>query len=205
MPSRRRGGPRMPHAHPRGFPPRWLKNRFFYRSAGACPPRALSCTGARRGTGPCPTVRERRFFPRSAGACPPRSLSCTRARRGTGPRPTVTGRRFFYRSAGACPPRSLSCTRARRGTGPRPTVTGRRIGPSVVCDRLITNGSGSGDPDLQRWAQCLPVGGTSLSRYETHRDQEVSPTGKKSIYETTSFNYTTFLAFLSRVYFSIAD
>ena len=28
---------------------------------------------------------------------------------------------------------------------------GRRIGPtSVVCDRLITNGSGAGAPDLQR-------------------------------------------------------
>ena len=30
-------------------PPRWLKNRFFYRSAGACPPRLLDCADA---TGP---------------------------------------------------------------------------------------------------------------------------------------------------------
>ena len=38
-----------------------------------------------------------------------------------------------------------------RGTGPRPTVRGRRIGPTaVVCDRLITNRSRSGDLDLQR-------------------------------------------------------
>ena len=48
-----------------------------------------------------------------------------RAWRGTGPRPTGRGA-FFHRSAGACPPRAPSS---------------RCVSPSVVCDRLITNGS----------------------------------------------------------------
>ena len=34
----------MPYAHPSRFPPRWLKPRFFYRSAGACPPRCPSAS-----------------------------------------------------------------------------------------------------------------------------------------------------------------
>ena len=46
----------------------------------------------------------------------------------------------FFRSAGACPPRAPSS---------------RCVFPSVVCDRLITNGSGSGDPDLQGLARAM--------------------------------------------------
>ena len=37
----------------------------------------------------------------------------------------------------------------------------------------------------------LPVGGTSLSRYEPHRDREVSPTRKPSRYETPAINADT--------------
>ena len=61
--------------------------RFFHRSAGACPPRSpdlrekrtptktvFLSIGARRGTGPRPTVIGT-FFHRSVGACPPRSLA----------------------------------------------------------------------------------------------------------------------------------
>ena len=62
-----------------------------------------------------------------------------------------------YRSAGACPPRSSG--RPQHGEGQalalREIETGRSllpegIGPiSVVRERLLPNGSGSGDPDLQ--------------------------------------------------------
>ena len=78
---------------------------------------------------------------RSAGA-----LACHTRMRAGFPRvrcmaracPSPYGKRgrFFHRSAGACPPRSLGCT---------PDEP-----PSVVCDRQITNRSGSGDPELQR-------------------------------------------------------
>ena len=71
----------MPYAHPRGFPPRWLKNRFFYRSAGACPPRASSIGEPSRARcftvarGPVPRDGSSTVFFRSAGACPPRASS----------------------------------------------------------------------------------------------------------------------------------
>ena len=45
-------------------------------------------------------------------------------------------------------PRKCHSTVA-RGTGPRDRHRQDVCFPSVVCDRLITNGSGSGDPDLQ--------------------------------------------------------
>ena len=72
---------------------------------------------------------------------------------------------FFHRSAGACPPRSLECASDGEGqalalreieTGKEEIETGRSllrgcIGPiSVVRERPLPNGSGSGDPDLQR-------------------------------------------------------
>ena len=42
-----------------------------YRSAGACPPRALDCADDGEGQDfPQPYVKGRRFFHRSAGACP---------------------------------------------------------------------------------------------------------------------------------------
>ena len=43
----------------------------------------------------------------------------------------------------------------------------KALGPSVVCDRLITNGSGSGDPALQ---------GLTRGRYQ---DLEGSPTASR--------------------------
>ncbi len=52
-----------------------------------------------------------------------------------------------YRSAGA-----LGCqTRIREGF-PRDLIVTMCVSASVVCDRLITNRSGSGDPDLQSLA-----------------------------------------------------
>ena len=51
-----------------------------------------------------------------------------------GPRPTVRGVAFFF---------------VARGPVPRDLHRHDVCFPSVVCDRLITNGSGSGDPDLQ--------------------------------------------------------
>ena len=47
---------------------------FFFRSAGACPPRSLECADA--GEGLSLALREgKAFFFRGAGACPPRSPS----------------------------------------------------------------------------------------------------------------------------------
>ena len=54
----------------------------------------------------------------------------------------------LHRSAGACPPRT-----------PAPGPVGQ--------DRLILTRSGSGDPELQRWARYLQVGETSRSRCNT--------------------------------------
>ena len=50
----------------------------------------------------------------------------------------------------------------------------------VVQERLILIRSGSGDPELQRWARYLPVGEAHHSSLRApnvwqHRDQEVSP------------------------------
>ena len=52
----------------------WLKNRYFFRSAGACPPRSLHGEGQ----APRPTGQPALPPHRSAGACPPRSLDCAR-------------------------------------------------------------------------------------------------------------------------------
>ena len=57
------------------------ENRHFYRSAGACPPRALGYTNDGEGNplactcgirGPKPYGNENHHFHRSAGACPSR-------------------------------------------------------------------------------------------------------------------------------------
>ena len=40
---------------------------------------------------------------------------------------------------------------------PSPCVWRADLVTSVGQDRLILTRSGSGDPELQRWAQCLPV------------------------------------------------
>ena len=83
---------------------------FFFRSAGACPPRSLhgeghplACACGIRG--PSPYGEGDCFFYRSAGACPPRSLhgegnplACACGIRG--PAPYVKGKRFFHRSRG---------------------------------------------------------------------------------------------------------
>ena len=59
-----------------------VTHAVFFRSAGACPPRALECADDGEGNplacacgirGPKPYGNARRFF-RSAGACPPRAL-----------------------------------------------------------------------------------------------------------------------------------
>ena len=56
-------------------------------------------------------------------------------------------RRYFHRSARACPSRSSSVGE-----------TSWSRCSSVVCDRLITNRSGSGDPDLQSLARARTRG-----------------------------------------------
>ena len=50
----------------------------------------------------------------------------------------------FYRIAGAS-----HATRASERVSPAILIVMMGVTQSVVCDRLITNGSGSGDPDLQ--------------------------------------------------------
>ena len=80
---------------------------------------------------------------------------------------------YLARSAGACPPRSLGRPEHGEGNplgcacgirGPKPY--GAEAFFSVVCDRLITNGSGSGDPDLQnqRGDRCMARGTLSHAR-----------------------------------------
>ena len=52
-----------------------VRDGVFFRSAGACPPRALEC--ARHGEGQALALRcGGGVFFRSAGACPPRALDC---------------------------------------------------------------------------------------------------------------------------------
>ena len=59
-----------------------------------------------------------------------------------------------YRSAGACPPRWPSSKGGVLGPlGPKRTRAVFFVPLSVVCDRLITNGSRSGDLDLQGLAR----------------------------------------------------
>ena len=60
-----------------------------------------------------------------------------------------------------------------RGPVPRHAFGYRQTAsPPVGKDRLILTCSGASTPELQRWAQCLPVGETSRSRLllvgETH-------------------------------------
>ena len=76
------------------------------------------------------------FFSPSCGGLSPAISRCMQHGEGQALALRCWGGRSFHRSAGACPPRSLGCT---------PDEP-----PSVVCDRQITNRSGSGDPELQR-------------------------------------------------------
>ena len=68
------------------------------------------------------------------------------------PSPYGKGRRFFHRSAGAS-----DATRASERVSLAIRLAVRPHPPPVDQDRLILICSGSGDPELQRWAQCLPV------------------------------------------------
>ena len=150
------------------FSLRALREMLLYRSARACPSRALREINADDTVGRGPVPRDRgmardrpspygdpgRFF-----TVDPFGSRCSRttvfyrirARRGTGPRPTVTGGRFFYRSAGACPPRALDCA-----------------------------------DDIKTRRARLP---------RSHRDREVSPTRKPSRYETLSVKIKKMLAY----------
>ena len=91
-----------------------------------------------RGTGPRPTVKGgERFFPVARGPVPRERWSARTMARDR-PSPYGEGWRFFIVARGPVPrefPRHDVCS------------------PSVVCDRLITNGSGSGDLDLQGLAR----------------------------------------------------
>ena len=86
---------------------------------------------------------------RSAGACPPRALDYACANDGEGnplacacgirgpPRPTM--RVAFFSERG--------------GQAPAGAIITMCVSPSVVCDRLSTNRSGSGTPELQGLAR----------------------------------------------------
>ena len=131
------------------------------------------------------------------------ALACHTRRRAGSPRHASIAGDRPPRSGKKTAPLHRSCGEKKRlpftvgrGPVPRHATIADRITP-VGQDRLILIRSGAGAPELQRWTQCLPVGGTSLSRYETHQDQEVSPTrsnqdkevsptGKALIYETPS-------------------
>ena len=70
------------------------------------------------------------------------------------------------------------------GFPPPCVLLSERITP-VDQDRLILIRSGAGAPELQRGTRCLPVGDAHHSSLRAlnvwqHRDQEVSPTEKKS-------------------------
>ena len=82
---------------------------------------------------------------RRARACPSPCPGGREHSRGTGPRAT-------------CPPGvrrawALACHTRMRAGFPRHRSRARPVGQ----DRQILTRSGSGDPELQRWARCLPV------------------------------------------------
>ena len=93
------------------------------------------------------------FPPRSPdlreNCTPAKAVSPTEARRGTGPRPTVKGGAAFFIVARG----PSDAIRASERVSPAISIVMMCVSPSVVCDRLITNGSGSGDPDLQGLAR----------------------------------------------------
>ena len=110
--------------------------------------------------------RDREVSPtgNSAGACPRATMKKTPllpVGRGPVPRHAAIARDR--------PPRygKNSPLHRRARACPSPCVLLSERITSVGQDRLILTRSGAGEPELQRWARCLPVGGTSLSRYTT--------------------------------------
>ena len=110
--------------------------RFLHRSAGA-----LGChTRIRAGF---PRDRSRTVFFIVARGPVPRDGWVARTMARDRPSPYGTARRFFSVARGPS-----DATRA--SELPRDRPSSRCVfPPSVVCDRLITNGSGAGDPALQ--------------------------------------------------------
>ena len=80
--------------------------------------------------------------------------------RGTGPRATGTSRPggLSYRRAGGCHRGEKNAAPSRRARAcPSPCILVSNLITPVSQDRLILTRSGAGAPELQRWAQCLPV------------------------------------------------
>ena len=133
----------MPHAHPSGFPPRAFDprentptNRFPDRGTARDRPSPYGAGVAFFSVARGPVPRERSTRAKTARRPTPFPVPIE-ARRGTGPRPTINGTLFIVA----------------RGTGPRDRHRPDAFFPSVVCDRLITNRSRSGDLDLQSLAR----------------------------------------------------
>ena len=132
----------------------------FYRRAGACPPPCGGLLKPREGQALALRYRRVSVY-RRAGACPPPCGGLPKPREGQ-------ALALRYGEGGWRIGRS-------RGTGPRATVWGRRLGPRTLArDRPSRYRIGKViGPSDAREGQALAL------RYGvTHRDREVSPTGK---------------------------
>ena len=124
------------------------------RSAGACPPRSLSSSYVFRSFRSLMSIEKRVCpFSRSFRSLIEKQRSVSKFIKDLKDLKSFRiaaaidmqdlkdlKRRYFHRSARACPSRSV----------PVGETSWSRCS-SVVCDRLITNRSGSGDPDLRAW------------------------------------------------------
>ena len=113
-------------------------------------PKNITCRWRSRGTGPRATEKKRFLSHRGETRSDARMASEGPALRKKMPPP--------HRRARACP--SPCVWLAERIT----PVSQDRLKLWHICQAILTR-SGAGAPELQRWARCLPVGGTSLSRY----------------------------------------
>ena len=119
---------------------------FFPRSAGACPPRASNYACMNDGEGQALALRGKAGVIFIAARRP---SDATHASERVSP--AMAQEPFFIVARGPVP-RDGSRTvfsSQRGGLSPAIAVVTMCVSPSVVCDRLITNRSGSGDPDLQ--------------------------------------------------------
>ena len=92
---------------------------------------------------------------------------------------------LLSRSAGACPPRWPSSRCCLRSYSPNSTrAVFFRSSLSVVCDRLITNGSRSGDLDLQRRGGLTPKRCVGVQR--RWRGTGPRPTVTRTVFSTVA-------------------
>ena len=150
----------------------------LHRRARACPSPSFVHADARGGQAPALRLSRPSPLPRRARACPSPCCGLSDARGGQAPALRFSRPPPFPVGRGPVPRRAAVY---RTLAGDRPPRYGENDG-----FRSCSSGAPAPDPFRERalpnyrvGPDAFPVGGTSLSRYEPHRDQEVSPTGKK--------------------------